>query len=281
MIQHDSSSGAFSVDGGAGTFNWQVGAGMSPVGTPVVAFVMVMFTVDAVASGSVSLDSVTYGGVAMTRLTVQSLGGSTLEYFVLLNPPTGPQNAFLNFSNDDGATDIVGFANCTLLSSSIGGTAQLSVATIGSGTSNAMTQNVTGLSTNNLWVHQYGTGTGASFVTTTVVGTGETRRAGNASYGDGVFFQRGQFNVTTQLSLAGTVTPRINLSASRSWKIISVEVKEIAPVQAGHILTSYETGIFPSIGMNVEDIALKVTPEQQQKIWRGDRRYYQGPAEPN
>ena len=47
------------------------------------------------------------------------------------------------------------------------------------------------------------------------------------------------------------------------------------------VLTSYDTGIFPGEGMNMEDVGLRIHDAQQQKIWRGDRRYYQGPAEPN
>ena len=281
-LQHDASSGAFSVDGGSGEFNWSPGTTHTPVGTPVVAFVWVQFSVDTLSSGSVSLNSVTYGGVPMTFITSNTVSGNSMDMYALLNPPTGPQNVFLNFSNDDGATDIEGFADVTTLSSSLGGTATLGLPTVtANATSNAMTQNVTGTSTNNLWVHQYGVGTSSGPPVTTVVGVGETRRAGSASYGDGVFFPRGTFNITTQLSLVGTVTPRINLSASKPWRIISLEVREVAPVVAGHVLTSYQTGVFPGIGMNQEDVGLKVQPEQMQKIWRGDRRFYRGPAEPN
>lgn len=266
-IQHDASSGAFSVDGGSGVFNWQIGISHTPVGTPVVALVQVMYCVDALSSGNVSLDSVTYGGVAMTLLASGSVGSSML-FYALLNPPAGPQVVFLNFSNDDGATDIKGFANCTTLASSLGGTALLATPVAASGSSTVMTQNVTGTSANNLWLHQYGIGTGSAFVTATVVGTGETRRAGNANFGDGVTFQRGQFNVTTQLSLAGTVTPKINLSLSRSWRIISIEVQEVPPVSGVHLggYTSYD------LALTVPDVSNPVTQEEGNRM-QNDYRF--------
>ena len=42
------------------------------------------------------------------------------------------------------------------------------------------------------------------------------------------------------------------------------------------VLTTYETGFLPGVGMNMEEVAPKLTPEQEQAIWRGDARHYPG-----
>jgi len=48
------------------------------------------------------------------------------------------------------------------------------------------------------------------------------------------------------------------------------------PPTIRHVLTVYDTGFFPGEGMNLENVGPKLTPEQEQAIWRGDKRYYPG-----
>lgn len=56
-------------------------------------------------------------------------------------------------------------------------------------------------------------------------------------------------------------------------RVIFVQFSAAPPVQP-HVLTSYDTGLFPGEGMNREDVGPVKFPERLQAIWRGDRRQY-------
>ena len=72
-----------------------------------------------------------------------------------------------------------------------------------------------------------------------------------------------------------------NSVAEQSWLLQDTPIfwftgTPAPPPSGPGVLTVYDTGLFPGVGVNVEHIAPKLTPEQEQAIWRGDTRYYPG-----
>lgn len=86
------------------------------------------------------------------------------------------------------------------------------------------------------------------------------------------------WDVSTDVATNNSVAVSINLNTANSAfpKHRTVIYVQFQGTPKSGILTTYDTGIFPGVGMNLERIAPKLTPEQEQAIWRGDIRHYPG-----
>lgn len=197
----------------------------TPVGTPACVVFNIEWFLDVLSTGTVTITGVTYGGVAMTNIGSQFVGGvHTVEKWILHGPASGVKTVAVTWQNDDGTSTSQG--RCTITSFTSGGTTTNGTVVAATAATSPMTASVVGTSANNILDTVSGVFDGVSaFVTVTVNGTNETKRAGTTNFGaSGV---RAQFTASTQTSANGTVTPNATLSANRSWGLLSVEIQEV------------------------------------------------------
>lgn len=230
-LAHDAASGSQGV-GGDPINGYVISYTHTPVGTPKVVTVNVVWHQQAASTGAIYLLGITYGGQAMTFIGTSTEGTQVFEKWILLSPPSGAQTVeFTWYDGDSGSSTAV--ANSMTYTASVGvnyGTLQL-----GNGTASPITKTVTGVAATSILDTMGGVNNGSSSaITITVNGTAETKRSGVTAFG--LIGQRGQVYNSNQTG-SGSVTANATESASRNWRILVIELKEAANARShGYII---------------------------------------------